>query len=80
MNLFEKWEQDVEAWREKCKNGEATHPPKKPKGYDAWRQGVDPLNLRKKQTIQCKGGSLVPRDWIRSHEKELEPTQQQFNL
>jgi hypothetical protein len=40
--------------------------PKKPKGFDLWLQGSNPLALDHDKGSRCRGGGLVPESWTSS--------------
>lgn len=57
---FHNWEIDMQRWRACNKLGLKSPPPIKPKNYDLWKQGDDPLKL---DTHPAKPTYLVPPDW-----------------
>lgn len=60
---FHDWEIEMSRWYA-C--GNIGPIPKKPKGYDLWKQGPDPLKLNDAATINCKGGVLINSGWTPS--------------
>lgn len=57
---FHNWEIDMQRWRACNRLGLKSAPPIKPKGYDLWKQGDNPLKL---ETPPAKPTDLVDPSW-----------------